>query len=304
MYTRDGSGEWQLRDLAAMSREWAVSPSGLLVVPAGTRPCYDRPVGVDLFAGCGGFSLGFHQAGYHMAAAIEYDVSAALTYMVNLARPGVQIHFDTTDREAEFTRAAERHLGLRGGNGNAMSASAPRGQKGKIIQSGMLAGDGWISGQPPGERGCEHFWIADVRTLTGRQILDALGLRQGEVDVVVGGPPCQGFSVANSKRSVMDPRNSLVFEFARLCLEIRPKAFVMENVPQVATMLTPEGVPVIDALARVMADGGFGSYNALKQSLQASAGLGAALRRDAPKGGAADKDAETPEAEQEALFEL
>jgi DNA (cytosine-5)-methyltransferase 1 len=288
-----------------MSREWATSPSGLLLVPPSTRPRYDRPVGVDLFAGCGGFSLGFHQAGYHMAAAVEYDVSAALTYMVNLARPSVRIHSDTPGREEKFTKAVERHLGLRGGNGAAMSASAPRGQKGRIIQSGMLAGDGWISGEPSHERGCEHFWIADVHNVTGEQILDALGLRRGEVDVVVGGPPCQGFSVANSKRSVMDPRNSLVFEFARLCLEIQPKAFVMENVPQVATMLTPEGVPVIDALARVMADGGFGSYNALKQSLHASAGLGAALRRDKPAARAEEDDApETPEAEQEALFDL
>lgn len=209
-------------------------------------------------------------------------LNAALTYMINLARPGVKIHFDTPGREDQFTRAAERHLGLKGGNGNALAASAPRGQKGPVIRSGMLAGDGWISNRPSYERGCEHFWIADVRNLTGQQILDALGLEVGEVDVVCGGPPCQGFSMANSKRSVMDPRNSLVFEFARLCLEIRPKAFVMENVPQLVTMLTPEGVPVIDALCRVMSDGGFGSYNALKASMEAQAGAAGVLRRDKP----------------------
>ncbi len=264
--------------------EWATTPMGLLVpVPADTRPRYDRPVGIDLFAGAGGFSCGFHQAGFHMAAAVEYDVNAALTYMVNLARPGVKIHFDTPEREQKFTEAAERHFGLRGGNGNAMSASAPRGQKGPLIKSGMLAGDGWISGQPASEPGCEHFWIADVRNLTGKQILDALGLERGEVDAVVGGPPCQGFSVANSKRSVMDPRNSLVFEFARLVLEIHPKAMVMENVPAIATMLTPEGVPVIDAIARVLSDGGFSEYDALKASLAANAGAGGALRRDTPR---------------------
>ena len=89
----------------------------------------------------------------------------------------------------------------------------------------------------------------------------------------------------------MDPRNSLVFDFARLVLEIRPKAMVMENVPQVLSMLTPEGVPVIDALARVLTDGGFSTYNALKASLAAQAGAGAVLRRDrAPSAATARKD--------------
>jgi hypothetical protein len=64
-------------------------------------------------------------------------------------------------------------------------------------------------------------------------------------------------------------------------LEIRPRFMVMENVPEIVNMLTPEGVPVVDALARVLADGGFGGYDALKRSLLASSGAGAAARSDA-----------------------
>lgn len=255
--------------------------SGLLLIPD-RRTRYDQPVGIDLFAGAGGFSVGMHEAGMHMAAAVEYDVNAALTYLVNLARPGVRIHFDTEEREAAFTDTVERHLGLRKpGKGDAGSASAPRGQKGPVIQAGHLAGDGWISRQPASERGCEHFWIADVRNITGEQILGELGLRRGDVTVVCGGPPCQGYSVVG-KRDVMDPRNSLVFEFARLVLEIWPKTFVMENVPGMLRMVTPEGVPVIDALCRIWADGGFSSYDALKASLnpEAKAGRRGAVRQE------------------------
>lgn len=47
------------------------------------------------------------------------------------------------------------------------------------------------------------------------------------------------------QRNVMDPRNSLVFEFRRLVLEVSPKTFVMENVPGLLSMVTAEGVPVI-----------------------------------------------------------
>jgi DNA (cytosine-5)-methyltransferase 1 len=249
--------------------EWVRTPVGLLI-PAAARPRYERPVGVDLFAGAGGFSTGCHMAGFHMAAAVEYGTDAALTYLVNLARPGVKIHFDTDEREAAFTKSAERHLGITAKNKH-------------VAPGGMLAGDGWISHQPAHERGCEHFWVADVRNITGQQILDALGLRRGEVDLVTGGPPCQGFSAAGH-RDVMDPRNSLVFEFCRLVLEIWPKTFVMENVPNLVSMLTPDGVPVIDAICRVMADGGFSAYDALRASLGAHAGSGGGLRRDSASG--------------------
>lgn len=244
---------------------WTRSSAGLLVPPR-RRP-YSRPVGVDLFAGAGGFSCGLHMAGFHIAAAVEYDPAAALTYLVNLARPGVKIHFDTAEREEKFEAALTRHLGLQGG-------------KPGLTPRTMLAGDGWISHQPAGEPGCEHFWLADVRNLTGAQILAELGLERGEVDVVAGGPPCQGFSKANKNRSVMDPRNSLVFEFARLVTEIAPKTMVMENVPQVATMLTPEGVPVIHAFARILADGGFSTWDALKASLAQQAGTVGLIRSD------------------------
>lgn len=262
--------------------EWAVSRSGLVVPAASRSPrqVYERPVGVDLFAGAGGFSAGMHQGGFHMAAAVENDIPAALTYMVNLARPGVQIYTDEDEIRDKFGVAAEKHLGLRPpGNGDICSASAPR-PVGKVIEPGLRAGEGWIAGQPDDERGCEHFFLCDVRNVTGEMILEALDLDQGEVDAVVGGPPCQGFSTAG-KRNVMDPRNSLVFEFVRLVLEIRPKAMCMENVPNLLNMVTPEGLPVIDALCRILEDGGFSSYDAMKRSLLASAGVdaGAALRR-------------------------
>ncbi len=55
------------------------------------------------------------------------------------------------------------------------------------------------------------------------------------VDVVAGGPPCQGFSVAG-KRNPDDPRNKLFYEFVRVVDEARPDYFVMENVPGILTM--------------------------------------------------------------------
>ena len=69
----------------------------------------------------------------------------------------------------------------------------------------------------------------DVAGLSADQCLETMGLRSGELDVLDGSPPCQGFSTSG-KRNLWDPRNGLYNEFARLLERLKPKAFVMENV--------------------------------------------------------------------------
>ena len=56
-----------------------------------------------------------------------------------------------------------------------------------------------------------------------------------EIDVVIGGPPCQGFSVAG-KRDPNDPRNKMFNQFVRVVKELKPHYFVLENVPGIITM--------------------------------------------------------------------
>lgn len=76
----------------------------------------------------------------------------------------------------------------------------------------------------------------DIRYTSTYEILDAAGLRVGEAAMVCGGPPCQGFSLANSKRAVSDPRNNLVFEYLRVVRQSQPSFFVFENVPGFQTL--------------------------------------------------------------------
>ncbi len=70
---------------------------------------------------------------------------------------------------------------------------------------------------------------ASVGDLDGEQLREMLAY-DGEVDLIFGGPPCQGFSNMGL-RDTHDPRNSLVFHYARIVTQMRPKAFIMENVP-------------------------------------------------------------------------
>lgn len=71
---------------------------------------------------------------------------------------------------------------------------------------------------------------ADVSILRPETLLDILGLLPGEIDVIVGGPPCQSFSTAGKRGTTQDPRGTLLWDFLRFVEHIRPKFFLMENV--------------------------------------------------------------------------
>ena len=74
---------------------------------------------------------------------------------------------------------------------------------------------------------------ADMSTLTGEAVESLIGT--SNVDVIIGGPPCQGFSVAG-KRIVDDERNNLYKGFVRMVAYFKPHAFVMENVPNILSI--------------------------------------------------------------------
>jgi DNA (cytosine-5)-methyltransferase 1 len=76
--------------------------------------------------------------------------------------------------------------------------------------------------------------IADCRSVElvdPAEIRAQLGIERGELDVLVGGPPCQGFSINAPDRFMSDPRNKLFRHYERFLEEFEPKAFVFENVP-------------------------------------------------------------------------
>ena len=73
----------------------------------------------------------------------------------------------------------------------------------------------------------DHIILGDIK-----QVVDNVEelLRYKDVDIVVGGPPCQGFSEANRQRLIDDPRNQLYKNFVQIVDKVKPKFFVMENV--------------------------------------------------------------------------
>jgi len=81
-------------------------------------------------------------------------------------------------------------------------------------------------------RAIEH----DLTETTPREFCNRYDVDPDTIDVVIGGPPCQGFSTANTDRHVDDERNNLVFVFADYVAYVQPNVFVMENVTGITSV--------------------------------------------------------------------
>lgn len=81
------------------------------------------------------------------------------------------------------------------------------------------------------------IYDTDIRKLSAKKVLKDLGLKKGELDLLAGCPPCQGFSTHRTRNrvtSIEDERNDLVFEFVKFVRDMLPKTIMMENVPGLA----------------------------------------------------------------------
>ena len=153
---------------------------------------------VDVFAGAGGFSLGFELAGAKIAGAVELDNWACETFKAN--------HPDAVVLQEDIA---------------------------KISDAAILA---TFSGLKP--------------------------------DILLGGPPCQGFSVCNRNNGdPSDPRNSLFEEFIRMGRLLRPSVMIMENVPNLMKAKTKTGFRVLDIITSELQKIG---YSAESRILEAS----------------------------------
>ena len=94
--------------------------------------------------------------------------------------------------------------------------------------------------------------IGDIRGLDAEEIMNDLGLKRGDLDLMAGGPPCQGFSINAPVRSSEDRRNHLFREFLRFVDVFAPRAILIENVPGLVSFEKGATLhAIIDSLANL-----------------------------------------------------
>ena len=120
---------------------------------------------------------------------------------------------------------------------------------------------------------CQTLCV-DATQVRGADVRQQL---RGRIDVVVGGAPCQGFSMIG-KRALDDPRNQLVKHFLRLVVELEPSVFVLENV---RGLTVGKHRALLDELVEEFSDAGYGVrvpwrvLNATERSLSRASSSGA-----------------------------
>ncbi|MEN6350368.1 MAG: DNA cytosine methyltransferase [Syntrophomonas sp.] len=78
--------------------------------------------------------------------------------------------------------------------------------------------------------------VDDIRAVCDRNLKKIIGLKVGELDLLAGGPPCQGFSINAPIRSLEDKRNHLFKDYLRIAETLKPKAILIENVPGIISL--------------------------------------------------------------------
>src|SRR5215472_14078226 len=119
-----------------------------------------------------------------------------------------------------------------------------------------------------------HIRDVDLGTIDHEALAKMIATECGDIDVVAGGPPCQGFSVQR-RGTADDPRNDLTLAFCQLSTRIRPRAIVMENVP---TILGARGQAFI---RRIVCDWEEAGYDVKCAVLEAAAYRVPQMRRRA-----------------------
>lgn len=106
-----------------------------------------------------------------------------------------------------------------------------------------------------------YFLTNDVSEITNSEI-ESILKKHGNIDLMVGGPPCQGFSLAG-KRDVNDKRNTLFEYYLKIASRVKPKVILIENVRLLTSMKDPNGRFVRDRILETFADMGYFSsfYN-------------------------------------------
>ncbi len=97
---------------------------------------------------------------------------------------------------------------------------------------------------------------ADIRTLDADSIREQLRIEKGELDLLAGGPPCQGFSINAPVRSILDDRNHLFKEYLRFVAAFEPRMVLIENVPGLVSF---EQGATLHAILEALAGLGYGA---------------------------------------------
>ncbi|MDQ7074545.1 MAG: DNA cytosine methyltransferase [Gammaproteobacteria bacterium] len=189
---------------------------------------------IELFAGCGGLSIGMKSSGFKLVLANEVSAMAAETFAYNLLNENLNskdishcFWIKSRFKKHDPRRLREDYRISSQLPKREVFSDIPKPANFKDLKGGMLIGD---------IRDLNGF-IARSNKLR-KEISNSFG--DGQVDLVSGGPPCQSFSMAGLRNRDSD-KNQLPWAFADFCSKIKPKMVLLENVTGILRAFKSEG---------------------------------------------------------------
>lgn len=194
-----------------------------------------RPTVVDVFCGAGGLSEGFRRAGCRVVYGLDLDPHAMQTFRYNHLSEIAEDVATRVARNATKRKAVAAHIVEVLGAALA-NHSFERWLADSVAPEPGSKLDGVEELEERAVRRAARLLVTrfpttDVCGVSAKEILKAAGVRK--IDIVVGGPNCQGVS-ERGLRDPNNPKNQMLREYVRLVDELRPRFFVMENVPGLA----------------------------------------------------------------------
>lgn len=177
----------------------------------------------DFFCGCGGFSLGFIEAGLKCISAMDFSPEAVATYWRNLCYKGWS-HLYVSPENQGGIKKLKKILN----NGETANYLFPNGVP-----------DNWLSVKE--KMPCYSLFLYSILDIEPEEWMDMLGVRPGDVKIFIGGPPCQGFSTSNTSRNMYDERNQLPLRFIHYAKVCKPDYVIIENVPGLLSLGKKKG---------------------------------------------------------------
>lgn len=175
----------------------------------------NAPTFIELFAGCGGLSLGLRSVGFHEVMANELSSMPAETFALNL------MNVDMRSSEFQMAKPQDRKvLWIDPSSDDVSKRLVDNPFERPETDMTELSGINDFTGK---------LIVGDIRRLNAFIEKRGSALIHGEVDLVSGGPPCQSFSLAG-RRELGNQRNQLPWEFAKFVDSQRPRMVLLENV--------------------------------------------------------------------------
>lgn len=175
-----------------------------------TTKSQEAPTLISLFSGAGGLDVGLEQSGFNTLVTNDFEDYACKTLLANQELASLEIGLFDAWLNKQLQQRCYKNVNIEYRKSLYQRIKKGLGVNNYLEDARIIKGD--------------------IRQISSEKILQASGLRVGDLTLLAGGPPCQPFSRAGKRETIETDKGQLFIEFVRVINDLRPRWFLFENV--------------------------------------------------------------------------